>query len=69
MSTLGFSAVPDAIIAHIPVYCHLCGDDLAGVEAIALNNRQVIDIPIPAPICTEHQTFAKIYFCSIDGPA
>ena len=62
-STLGFSAVPDAIIAHIPAYCHLCGDDLTGFEAIALNNRQVIDIPIPAPVCTEHQTFAKTCFC------
>jgi len=62
-STLEFSAMPDEIIAHIPQYCHRCGDDLSPVGAIALNQRQVIDIPIPAVICTEHRTFAKTCSC------
>lgn len=62
-STLAFSAFPDEIITHIPDYCHHCGDDLVGVRAIELNNRQVIDIPMPAPICTEHQTFSKTCSC------
>lgn len=62
-STLEFSAMPDEIIAHIPQYCHRCGDDLSHVGAIALNQRQVIDIPIPAVICTEHRTFAKTCSC------
>ena len=62
-STLEFSALPDEIITHIPHYCHLCGDDLADIQAIALNKRQVTDIPMPVPICTEHQTFAKTCSC------
>jgi transposase len=33
------------------------------MEAACLNSRQVIDIPIPAPICTEHQIFAKTCTC------
>lgn len=64
-STLAFSAVPDAIISHVPGYCHYCGDDLSDFPAIPINERQVIDIPIPAPICTEHRTFAKTCSCGM----
>jgi transposase len=62
-STLAFRAVPDEIIAHIPHYCHHCGDDLSHVPAVELSKRQVIDIPVPKPICTEHQTFSKTCSC------
>lgn len=62
-STLTFSATPDQIIAYIPDYCQLCGDDLEHIRAIQLNRRQVIDIPVPIAICTEHQTFAKTCSC------
>jgi transposase len=62
-SALAFSAIPDEIIIHVPQYCHHCGDDLTHVPAIALNKRQVIDIPKPVAICTEHQTFSKTCSC------
>jgi transposase len=62
-STLKFSATPDQLINHIPDYCRLCGNDLEPVGAVSLNRRQVIDIPIPAAICTEHRTFAKTCSC------
>ena len=62
-STLTFSAAPDEIISYIPQYCHHCGDDLTQVPAIALSKRQVIDIPKPVAICTEHQAFSKICSC------
>lgn len=62
-STLAFSATPDEIIIHSPQYCHQCGDDLTQVPAIALSKRQVIDIPKPVAICTEHQTFSKTCSC------
>ena len=62
-STLKFSAMPDQIINHIPDYCKLCGNDLGQIGAVSLNRRQVIDIPIPAAICTEHRTFAKACSC------
>jgi transposase len=62
-STLAFLATPDEIIIHVAQYCHHCGDDLTDVPAIALNKRQVIDIPKPVAICTEHQTFSKTCSC------
>jgi transposase len=62
-STLKFSATPNRIINHIPDYCKLCGNDLEQINAVSLNRRQVIDIPIPAAICTEHRTFAKVCSC------
>ena len=62
-STLAFWASPDEIIAHVPQYCHRCGDNLADVPAIALSKRQVIDIPKPIAICTEHQVFSKTCSC------
>jgi transposase len=62
-STLTFWAMPDEIIIHVPQYCHHCGDDLTHVPAIALSKRQVIDIPKPAAICTEHQIFSKTCPC------
>ncbi len=62
-STLKLSTTPDQIVNHIPDYCRLCGNDLEQAVAISLNRRQVIDIPIPAAICTEHRTFAKACSC------
>ena len=62
-STLAFSATPDEIITYVPQYCHQCGDDLTHVPAIELSKRQVIDIPKPVTICTEHRTFSKTCSC------
>ncbi|MGF7079652.1 IS66 family transposase [Mucilaginibacter sp. UYCu711] len=62
-STLAFWAAADEIIIHVPQYCHRCGDDLTQVPAIALSKRQVIDIPKPVAICTEHQIFSKACSC------
>lgn len=62
-STLAFSDTPDEIIVHAPQYCHHCGDDLTNIPAIALSKRQVIDIPKPVVICTEHRTFSKTCSC------
>jgi transposase len=62
-STLTFSATPDQIITHMPDRCGLCGIDLSPIEADCLGSRQVIDIPKPAAICTEHRVFAKTCTC------
>lgn len=62
-TTLTFSAMPDEIIIHIPSYCSGCGLDLDEVAGVALAKRQVIDVPMPVPICTEHQTFSKTCSC------
>lgn len=62
-STLKFTATPERIITYSPDYCQLCGDDLEQIVAIPLTRRQVIDIPMPVAICTEHRTFAKTCSC------
>jgi transposase len=62
-STLAFSATPDKIVTHIPDYCQSCGDGLQDIPATPLSKRQVIDIPLPTTICTEHQTFSKTCCC------
>lgn len=64
-SSLLFSATPDQIVTHIPDYCCLCGDDLSAVPAVCIGQRQVIDIPVPAVTCTEHQSFAKTCCCGM----
>lgn len=62
-STLTFSTAPDEAIAYIPGFCQLCGNDLEHIVAASLARRQVIDIPMPVAICTEHRTFAKTCPC------
>jgi transposase len=62
-STLAFSQVPDQVITHIPDYCQHCGNSLEHIVALPLSRRQVIDVPVPKTICTEHQTFAKACCC------
>jgi len=62
-STLEFLAMADQIIDHTPDYCNRCGLGLEDVLAMALERRQVIDIPMPKTLCTEHRTFAKTCSC------
>lgn len=62
-STLTCSATPDQVVTYIPEHCEFCGNDLTLIDAISLNSRQVIDIPKPVVICTEHQVFAKRCTC------
>ena len=62
-TALPFTATPDEIIRHIPSYCSNCGSGLDHIASKELAGRQVIDIPMPAPICTEHQTFARTCLC------
>lgn len=62
-SSLAFRAAPDEVVIHVPQYCKHCGEDLTHVPPIALGRRQVIDIPKPVAICTEHRTFSKTCSC------
>ena len=61
---LEMSSSPDVIIKHQPDYCQACGLSLEGVEAQQVAGRQLIDIPIPKPICTEHLIYRKTCACS-----
>lgn len=50
---------PDDIIPHEPRVCAGCGTSLAGVSAVGQERRQVIEIPEPCPVVTEHQAWHK----------
>jgi len=49
------SAEPDVVIDHRPEQCSACGEDLTGVEGDVQARRQVIDLPEPKPVVTEHR--------------
>ena len=50
---------PDDIIPHEPPTCAACGTSLAAVPALSQERRQVIEIPEPRPVVTEHQVVRK----------
>ena len=57
------SNIIDEIVEHKAVYCNCCGDDLSGLREILIESRQVIDIPVIKPLCTEHRIYRKICNC------
>ena len=50
---------PDNVIPHTPSVCAGCGISLEAVPAIRQERRQVIEIPEPHPVVTEHQVMQK----------
>lgn len=50
---------PDTIVAHVPARCIGCGADLKTEPEIGRERRQVIDLPEPRPVVTEHQAARK----------
>jgi len=67
--TLKMSAVPQAITDHIPGFCSCCGHDLSGITAELSSKRQVIDLPVIRPVCTEHRSYYKICRCGTKNSA
>jgi transposase len=53
--TLALAATPDTVVTHHPAACARCGLALAGVPAVAVARRQVVDLPPLALVVTEHQ--------------
>jgi transposase len=54
------TSIPDVIEIHPVAKCQHCNHDLSAVEAIiAPERRQMIDIPIPPPVVTEHRVEGK----------
>ncbi len=52
--TLEFTQNPDFIEVHRPSICEGCGMSLDGVKPIAVEKRQVSDVPPPVIYVTEH---------------
>ena len=65
--TLEMTDTPDEVIVHAPESCSGCGAGLADAELTAVARRQVIDIPVPAPVVTEHR--AQTRRCGCCGTA
>jgi transposase len=61
--TLQCSTVIDTIVEHKPNYCNCCGQDLTEVPEALIETRQVIDIPVIKPVCTEHRIYRKTCSC------
>jgi len=59
-STLELVADPDETIEHRPVRCAnlACGADLAGGREYGRQRRQVVELPAPRPVVTEHRLVA-----------
>lgn len=67
--TLEMSSVPDAITDHIPGFCSCCGYDLSSITAELSSKRQVIDLPVISPVCTEHRSYHKTCRCGTKNKA
>lgn len=61
--TLEMRSEPDQVTDHIPGFCSCCGHDLSGISAELSSKRQVIDLPIVRPVCTEHRSYHKTCLC------
>ena len=54
---------PNVVIPHWPAVCECCGLPLADAPEVGWERRQVIEIPQPRPVVTEHQALQK--FCPV----
>ncbi|MEP7358861.1 MAG: IS66 family transposase [Anaerolineales bacterium] len=50
---------PDTVVPHVPAVCAGCGAGLETAPEIGRERRQVIDLPEPRPVVTEHQAARK----------
>ena len=50
---------PDAVVVHDLTNCPNCAAHIADNEVIGINRRQVVDIPEPRLVVTEHQVLRK----------
>lgn len=59
-STLELVADPDRVVQHRPDRCAglACGADLSGGREYGRQRRQVVELPVPRPVVTEHQLIA-----------
>lgn len=61
--TLEFAGVADSIIDHHPHYCNNCGKDISSIGETLIETRQMVDIPIIKPVCTEHHIYGRVCTC------
>jgi transposase len=57
--TLKLSETPDLVIVHAVEHCQHCQRDLHAVESLAVERRQVLDLPPKRVMVIEHQAQRK----------
>lgn len=62
-STLAQVGDPDEVVRHEPAVCAGCGGGLAGASEVAVEQRQVFDLPPIRVRVTEHQMVARTCGC------
>lgn len=62
-NTLEMTDTPDEVIVHAPEICSGCRKGLGDAEVTAVARRQVIDIPVPSPVVTEHRAQTRRCGC------
>src|SRR6266478_5411857 len=58
-NTLTLSSTPDLVIVHPVGHCQHCQRDLREVASLAVERRQVIDLPVKRVLVIEHQAEQK----------
>lgn len=58
-ATLKFSQRPDEVIVHAVERCEHCQQDLRHIAPVAVERRQVVDLPPPRVLVREHQAESK----------
>ncbi len=58
-ATLSFSQTPDEVIVHAVERCEHCQQDLRHLAPVAVERRQVVDLPPPRVLVREHQAQSK----------
>lgn len=58
-TTLKFSQTPDEVIVHAVEHCEHCQQDLRHIAPVAVERRQVVDLPPPRVLVREHQAESK----------
>ncbi len=58
-NTLKLSETPDPVIVHPVEHCQHCQRDLRKVESLAVERRQVLDLPPKRVVVIEHQAQQK----------
>jgi len=66
-NALEMTDAPDEVVDHAPDACSGCGAALGEAEVTGVIRRQVIDIPVPTPVVTEHR--AQTRRCGCCGAA
>lgn len=65
--TLKMTESPDVVVNHVTDSCGNCGCNLQDSPLEFVGKRQVVDIPVPKPIYTEHRVYKRRCACGFEN--